>query len=569
MKGLLPPTFARLIALLYPERRWMLGGALLALLAALAAVGLMAVSGWFIAAMALAGVAGLAINFYTPAAAIRLFAILRSGGRYGERLVTHEATLRGLSRLRVWLFRRLIPLAPARLAALRSAELFARLRADVDALEHFYLAVLVPAGVAVLSVAGAVVLCLVLLPAAAGALLLGAVLAGVLAPLWVQRRAAPDAIDSVHKSAALRGMLLDALRGHGELLAWGGVAHHSERIDALAADLDARRTRIEVSEAIGGALVGLCAQLTLLAVLAIGVTAVHRGALSPPLLVLLALLSLASFEVIGPLAEALARWPSTLTSGERVFSIADLPPVFVEPTDAAAVPLRPAISFEDVSLRYSQGAPWALEDVNLTLAPGSRVAVVGPSGAGKSSLVGALLKLYPLQRGRVLLDDRPLESLDGDALRRRIAVIAQQTVLFNQSLLDNLLLAAPDASAADIERAVSLAQLDPFVASLPDGYDTVLGEAGARVSGGEARRISIARALLQDAPVLVLDEPTEGLDARTARDLYSALAAAGRDRTLLLITHRLSGLARLVDEVVIMRAGRVHARVAVEEYLAR
>ena len=197
------------------------------------------------------------------------------------------------------------------------------------------------------------------------------------------------------------------------------------------------------------------------------------------------------------------------------------------------------------------------------------VALVGPSGAGKSSLVGALLKLYPLQRGRVLLDDRPLESLDGDALRRRIAVIAQQTVLFNQSLLDNLLLAAPDASAADIERAVSLAQLDPFVASLPDGYDTVLGEAGARVSGGEARRISIARALLQDAPVLVLDEPTEGLDARTARDLYSALAAAGRDRTLLLITHRLSGLARLVDEVVIMRAGRVHARVAVEEYLAR
>ena len=568
MSRVLPPMLRRLLAVLHPERSWMLGGAALAVLAALAAIGLMAVSGWFIAAMAVAGASAAAINYYTPAAAIRLCAILRSGGRYGERLVTHEATLRSLSRLRVWLFRRLIPLAPARLAALRSGELFARLRADVDALEHFYLAVLVPGAVALASVATAIVLCLIVLPAAGLAVLIGALLAGVLVPAWLQRRAASDAATAVREGGALRGLLLDALRGHPELLAWGRVSAHGARIEQLARQLDARRARLEVLEATGGALVGLCAQLTLLAVLGIALGAAHRHTLSPPLLVMLALLALALFEVIGPLSEALARWSATLTSCARVFTLADTPAPFVEPEVSASVPLRPAVVFEDVSLRYDEAAPWALTQVNLTLAPGARVALVGASGAGKSSLVAALLKLYPLQHGRILFGGRPLESLHGDELRRHIAVIAQHSVLFNQSLLENLLLAAPHAAAAQIERAVSLAQLDGFVASLPDGYDTQLGEAGALVSGGEARRIAIARALLQDAPVLVLDEPTEGLDAVTARDLYTALDAAANGRTLLLITHRLSGLARLVDEVVVMEAGAVQARKPVAQYLA-
>jgi ATP-binding cassette, subfamily C, bacterial CydC len=558
----------RLLALMYPYRLWMIGGAALALLAALAAIGLMAVSGWFIAAMALAGAGGAAINYYTPAAAIRALAILRAGGRYGERLVTHEATLRGLAGLRSWLFRRLIPLAPARLAALRSADLFARLRADIDALEHGYLAVLVPAAVALLSLAVAVLIGLIVLPAAAPVLLLGALSAAVLLPAWMQRRAAADAAQAVREAAALRGMLLDALRGHAELLAWGGVVAHTARIDALAARLDARRGRVELLQAVSGGSAALLAQLTLLGVLGVGLTAVHHGALRATLLVMLSLLGLASFEAIVPLAEALAQWRATRAALERVLEIADASPVFAEPDTSAPLRSAPAVVFENVHLRYAGEAPWALDGVDLALGAGTRLAVVGPSGAGKSSLLAALLKFYPVQEGRVLFGGAPLEALQGDLLRRRIAVIAQQTVLFNLSLRDNLRLAAPQADARQIERAVRLAQLEHFVASLPEGYDTLLGEAGARVSGGEARRIAIARALLQDAPVLVLDEPTEGLDARTARDLYAALDAAARDRTLLLITHRLSGLARLVDEVAVMDAGRVIARLPVRDYLA-
>ena len=560
-------TTRRLLGVLYPYRLWMAGGAALALLAALAAIGLMAVAGWFVAAMALAGVGGAAINYYTPAAAIRAFAILRTGGRYGERLVTHEATLRGLAGLRSWLFRRLIPLAPARLSALRSGELFSRLRADIDALEHFYLAVLVPAAVALLSVALALLICLIVLPAAAAVLLLGALSAGVLLPAWMQRRAAEDASQAVREAATLRGMLLDAVRGHAELLAWGGVAAHTARIESLAARLDARRTRIERLQAVTGGSAGLLAQLTLLGVLAFGLALVQRGALAPPLLVMLSLLTLASFETITPLAEALAQWRATLMAAGRVFELADASPVFVEPDTLPPLPAAPVIEFESAGLRYADDAPWALDGVDLVLAAGARVAVVGPSGAGKSSLLSALLKFYPLQKGRIWFGGQPVEALPGDALRRHIAVIAQQTVLFDLSLRDNLLLAAPEADAARIERAVRMAQLESFVASLPQGYDTMLGEAGARVSGGEARRIAVARALLKDAPVLVLDEPTEGLDARTARDLYAALGAAARNRTLLLITHRLSGLARLVDEVVVMDAGRVIERVPVRDYL--
>ena len=569
MTRLLPPALRRLLAVLDPYRAWMFGGAALALLTALAVLGLMAVSGWFIAAMALAGLSGAAINYFSPAAAIRAFAILRSGGRYGDRLATHEATLRGLSGLRAWLFRRLIPLAPARLSALRSGELFARLRADIDALEHFYLAVLVPAAVALLSLVLVLVLAFFVLPGAALVLLIGALLAGVVLPSWARRRAARDAAQAVLDAAALRGLLLDALRGHAELLAWGGVAAHAARIDALAARLDARRARIEVLQALGGGMVGLLAQFVVLGILVFGLAAVHGGTLAPPLLVMLALLALALFEVIAPLPEALAQWQATITAAARVFDLADAPPAFIEPETCASLPAAVVIAFENVHLRYADAAPWALAGVDLRLAAGARVAIVGASGAGKSSLPGALLKFYPLQQGRIMLGGQPLDALQGDVLRRHIAVISQQTTLFNLSLLDNLLLAAPEATAAQIERAVSQAQLDAFVAALPRGYDTVLGEAGALVSGGEARRIAIARALLQDAPVLVLDEPTEGLDARTARDLYAALDIAARGRTLLLITHRLGGLAHLVDEVAVMAAGRIRERVPVAQYLQR
>lgn len=565
MRRALPSDMRRLLGLLRPYRAWLAGGVLLAALAALSAIGLMAVSAWFIAAMALAGASGAAINYYLPAASIRALAIARTGGRYGERLLTHDATLRALAGLRVWLFRRLIPLVPARLSTLRSGELFARLRADVDALEHFYLAVVVPVTVAVLGMLLVLLLTLSVLPSAALVLLTAATLAGVLLPAWARRRAAADAAATVRESAALRDMLIDALRGHAELLAWGRAHAHAARITALDTRLARRRRCVDQWQAVGGSTVELLAQWTVPALLVVGLAAVQDGSLSATQLVMLVLLYLATFELIAPLPEALAQWEATLTSARRVFELVDAPPAVIEPVRPAPMPASSVIRFERVRLRYAPDAPWALDGVDLELAQGERLAVVGESGAGKSSLVAALQKFYPLQDGRIMFGGRSVGDLCGDDLRRRIAVIDQRAALFNASLLENLRLAAPDATAEQIEQAVHEAQLGAFVAGLPEGYDTVLGEGGGCVSGGEARRIVIARALLQDAPVLVLDEPLEGLDAQIAAQLYLALAAATRGRSVLLITHRLQGLAKLADRVVVMRAGRIVGESAVAD----
>lgn len=569
MSRWLPPEVHRLLTILRPWRGWMLGGVSLALLAALSAIGLIAVSGWFIAVMALAGAGGAAINYYTPAAAIRGLAIVRTGGRYGERLTTHDATLRAVSGLRTWLFRQLIPLAPARLSALRSAELFARLRADVDALENFYLSVLLPVIVAVLGFAVVLLLAVAVLPAAAGVLLMAAVFAGFLVPAWIGRRAANDAARAVREAALLRGMLLDALRGHAELLAWNGAQAQAARIAALDAGLAARRRRIERLQTLGGGAVPLLAQCTVPALLVPGLAAVHAGTLAPSSLAMLALLALAAFELLVPLPEALAQWQATLASARRVFELADAPPAVGDPPESAAMDAAPSIRFERVGMRYAPDAPWALRDVDLELAPGERLAIVGASGAGKSSLLNALQKFYPIHRGRILFGGQSLDALHGDDVRRRIAVIAQYATLFNLSLRENLLLAAPNASALQIECAVHEAQLDGFVSRLPQGYDTVLGEGGCLVSGGEARRIVIARALLQDAPVLLLDEPTEGLDAETAARLYRALAAAIHGRSVLLITHRLGSLAMLVDRVAVLRSGCIVECTDTATWLAR
>lgn len=569
MRGRPASDLTRLLALLRPWRSQMWGGIALAAIAAGAAIGLMAVSGWFIAAMALAGASGAAINYYTPAAAIRGFAIVRTAGRYGERLVTHDATLRALSGLRTWLFRRLVPLAPARLAALRSADLFARLRADVDALEHFYLTVLVPILVAAIGVPMVAIAAVTQLPAGAWLLVGSTGLVGFVVPWWTLRQAGDDAAATVQESAALRGLLVDALHGHAELVAWNAAGTHAQAVAAADLRLAARRKRIDRIQGAGAGAAALVAGWTVPVLLLFGLAAVHRQALGGPALTMLVLLSIAAFELVAPLPEALAQWRATAAAAQRVLAVTDAEPAITEPEVSAPVAATPGVCFEGVHMRYAEDARWALDGVNLSLAPGERLAIVGDSGAGKSSLLNVLQKFYPIQSGQIFFGGRALDSLRGDDVRRHIAVIAQRTVLFNLSLRDNLLLAAPGATPAQIERAVADSQLTDFVGSLPRGYETRLGEQGALVSGGEARRIAIARALLRNSPLLILDEPTEGLDATTALRLYQALAVATRGRSVLLITHRLGGLASLVDRVAVMHAGRIVYCLDTAVYLER
>ena len=565
----------RLWRLLAAQRRWMLGGAAVALLALLANVGLLAVSGAFIASMALAGAAHVAIDYFTPAAMIRGLAIARTGGRYVERLLTHEATFRVLARLRVWLYQAIEPLAPARLDLLRSADLLSRLQADIDTLNQVYLRLLLPAGVAgvaLLGMLGAMSL------VSAGAALLTAgwlLLAGIGVPWWAWRRARAPSREALLLRNTLRIDAADALAGALELRVYGAEQAWLQRVDDGSAALLLQQRRLSDLAGLSGAALGLFANLAVASVLALVLPAVAAASLPPQDLPMLALFALGAFEAVAPLPLASQMLGEMLAAARRVFELADTPPALAEPLAASPSPDGGAVSIRGLRMRYGEQGPWVLDGLDLELRAGTRLALVGASGAGKSSLLQVLTRLREYQQGSVRvaghdlrdyqqgsvrIGGRELRELRGDDARAMFAVVGQHDYLFHGSVLDNLLLADPRATPARIEAACRAARLHDVIQSFPEGYQTPLGEGGALLSGGQARRLSIARALLKDAPVLLLDEPAEALDAATQRELFEALAEAMRGRTVLLISHRPGALRALVDEVAQLRDGRIVRR---------
>ena len=557
----------RLLRLFMPYWRWMLAGAALSLATLLANVGLMAVSGWFIAAMALAGVTGSAINYFTPAALIRGFAIVRTAGRYIERLVTHEATFRLLAQLRVWFYLGLEPLAPAALQSYRGADLLGRIQADIESLNHIYLRVLVPVVVAIsgtLLIVAA--LALFSLPVALLTLLF-LLLAGLALPAWMFRRGCGPGQRIVALRAALRETVIDDLQGLAELRVYGAQVRHAQHSDSLSAQLIAEQTQMSRLSGFAQASLLACATLAMWSTLLVAVPEVGPGGLPTPDLAMLALLVMASFEAVLPLPSALQMLGETLAAARRIFALVDTPPVLQAPLEPQTLSGRHDLQLSGVSLRYRDTGAWALQDLDLTLPAGGRLAVVGASGAGKSSLVNLLLRFRDYQAGSVQLGGVELRDCDPQALRSQIAVVSQDSYLFNATIRDNLLVARPDADDAALEAACRDAQIHDFIVSLPDAYDTELGEAGVRFSSGQARRLAIARALLLNAPILILDEPGEGLDTLTERALLGAIMRLMEGRSVLLITHRLSALADLVDEVVVLDQGRCVQRGTVDALL--
>ena len=545
----------RLFGLYRAYRGWMALGLLLSLLTLFGNIGLMALSGWFIAAMGLAGVAGTSMNYFTPAAGIRGLAILRTGGRYAERLVTHEATFRLLAELRTWFYNHLEPLAPAALERYRSGDLLSRIRGDIDSLDHLYLRIALPLASALLAGLACAAVLAAFAPALGLALLAMAALAGVAVPLWVQSRAAAPGQGVVDARAQLRAAVVDGLQGLAELTVDGANARQLQQVADLGDAWLADQVRLNRLAALSQAAVGLAANLALWLVLWLGVPLVRDGTLAPPQLAAVALLALAAFEALAPVPLAFQVLGETRAAARRLFAIVDQAPAVTEPPGPAPEPRHFDIRFDQVAFRYDDAAP-ALVDLDLHLDEGERLAVIGPSGAGKTTLLQLLLRFRAPQTGCIRLGGHDLASFPGAALRRHIAVVSQHTHLFNTSIRANLLLAAPEASPGRLEQVCRAVQLQDWIDSLPDGLDTWVGETGTRVSGGQARRIAIARALLKDAPVLVLDEPTEGLDGATERALLRDLAPAMRGRTVLLITHRLRDLS-LVDRIAVLEQGRL------------
>lgn len=548
-----------ILRLARPQRRKMAFGLLLAIVTALSGLSLLVLSGWFIAASAVAGAAvatAAAFNFASPSAGIRGLAVLRTGSRYAERLVTHDATFRFLAGLRVWLFRAAIPLAPARLEEQRGGDLLNRMTADVDSLDAVYLRVIVPAVVAVLAVllVGGVLLWLD--PAAAAIVVALALLVGIALPWAMQRIGAPAGKTIALATARLRTRIVEGVQGLAELKVYQADGRHTEAVLAENEMLMAAQRHMARLSGISTALSGLAGQLAGLAILALGVAGVAAGVLPGPAVALMMLGALALFDALVPLPLAFQNLGRTRAAARRLLDFANLAPLVRDPETPAPAPAGNSIVLSGVSYRYRPGDRPALHEIDLEVPEGGRIALVGPSGSGKSTLAALILRFRDPDAGIITLGGVELRRLPQAEIWRRVAYLSQRSQIFAGTIRDNLLIGDPEAGDDRLAAAVEAAGLSVWVESLPRGLDTWVGEAGVQVSGGQARRIALARCILKDAPILVLDEPTEGLDGDTEAQVIEALERLTAGRTTLVITHR-PALLRLADSAVLMAEGRI------------
>jgi ATP-binding cassette, subfamily C, bacterial CydC len=528
------------------------GSGLLGLASAAATIGLLAGSGYVVGRAASRPGLDALVGIL---AGVEVLAFLRGPLRYAERLVGHDATLRALAGWRVWLYDCLTPRVPAALAGWRSGDLLTRAIDDVDTLSDLYLRTLLPLAIALGSAVLGLVVTGVILPVGAVALGIPLVIACTVPPFLAWRGAAGD--EAAALGGALSAQVVDAIHGAPDLLAFGADAAVLDRIETLGARVDALDRRHARANALATLLTQACLGAAVVAVLAVAVSAVHAHHLNPVMVAVLPLAALGTFEPIPGIAQAAARARAVSAAARRLIDLEAVPVPVTDPLEADDLPGGvPAIAFSHASLRYAPDRPRALDDVTVAVEPGGRVAVTGSSGAGKSSLVAALLRFWPLEEGELTVGTVPVSRLAQADVRGACALVDQRAQLFAGTVRSNVMLGRPDAPEHEVEAALEAAQLSGWVATLPAGLETPVGNEGVTVSGGERRRLAVARALLAGGSVLVLDEPTAGLDAPLADQLIGDVLAAAGERSVLLITHR-AGEAERCDAVVTLEGGRV------------
>ncbi len=549
-------TFLRLLGFLRP----FLGGIGLSVLASTAtiasSIGLLGTSAYLIASAALQpSIAALQVAIV----GVRFFGISRGVFRYLERLNSHSVNFRLLANLRVWFYQVLEPLAPARLIDYQSGDLLQRAVGDIEVLENFYVRVIAPLLAAILITVGAGWLLGSWNLRLAGVLVGGLLLGGIAVPIITYRLGRNPGRALVKARADLSASYVETLQGLADLLAYGQETALRQRLGNLEQKLSAEQMRLAWAGGSGNALGQLTANLTLLLVLLVAIPLVSTGELEGVLLAVVSLVVLASFEAVTPLPQAGQMLEACLESARRLFTLADLKPAINEPSTPLAAPPAGQISLSNLAFRYDGSSPSVLRDIDLTISPGRKVALVGPSGAGKSTVLALLMRFWEPTSGDILLDGIDYRNYRSEDARRLFAMVSQSTYLFTATLRQNLLLVKPGADEADLLQVINLAGLQNWFRQLPDGLDTWLGERGQQLSGGERQRLAVARMLLQDAPVVLLDEPTAQLDTITERDLIETLHEVLANRTVLWATHNLTAMDWM-DEIVVLDEGRVVER---------
>ena len=533
-------------------------------LAVYANVGLLAASAWLISAAALQPpLAELSVAIV----GVRFFGLSRAVCRYVERYVSHDATFRLLADIRVWLYTRIEPLAPAAFLGFDKGDIFSRLVADVETLKFFYLRVLFPVCIAIIS-SGATLGLLAWLaaplfyPVACAFFVAGFVIPVVIGLL--SQRAGQRVVTD---RAALNGALIDCIEGITELTACGQSATQATKAAVISDRLTISQRRANSVVSLADALGVLAMNLTVIVVIAVAAPLVASQALDGVYLAAAALAVQASFEALLPLPAAVYYWQESLCALTRINAIAgrSLAGNSVADNKVPAEPIE--FAAHNMSFSYQPGFP-ALAGITFSLPPGKRLAVVGASGAGKSTLAGIMLRFWQYDQGTLLINGDEVKEYSPAAVRRVISVVSQDTYLFNASIKDNILLARPGAGDTELQAAVEGALLGELVSRLPQGLETLTGQNGLSLSGGERQRIALARALLKAAPVWLLDEPTAGLDACAEAAVMDNILHAAGGRSIMLITHRLVGLEAM-DEILVLDNGVIAEQGTLQQLLAK
>ncbi|HSB66122.1 MAG TPA: thiol reductant ABC exporter subunit CydD, partial [Anaerolineales bacterium] len=558
------PVEKRLVSLISPYAGRILLSVFLGFATIASGIGLMAIAAFIISAAALhPSIAELQVAIV----GVRFFGLTRGVFRYLERLVSHDTTLRLLAGWRTWFYQALEPLAPGRLMVYHTGDLLSRVIADIGSLENFYVRAIAPPIVALLVGIGTLVFMGCLGKQLAWGLMIFLLLAGVGLPLWLLAASHKLGPKIVKERATLNTLLVDGIQGSADIITCGLPKVYTERVQQAGIKLSRLQSRMGILSASQSAMTNLLSNLSILAVLALAIPLVIHRQLDGVLLGVVSLTALTCFEAMQPLPQAALNYAVNRSAARRLYELVDSSPMVMDPPESISKPEIANLEIQGLSFHYPAWRPqetqdhpeFSLSDITFSLPQGKHMAVVGPSGAGKTTLVNLLLRFWEYPQGSILLGGHELRQYGQTDVRKFIAVISQATYLFSATIRENLLIARPQASEAELVLAAQRAQLHDYISSLPDGYDTWIGEHGLRLSAGERQRLAVARALLQDAPVLILDEPTANLDPSTESAILNSIEKLSNGRSMLMITQSMVGLERM-DEILVLQNGRIVER---------
>jgi ATP-binding cassette subfamily C protein CydCD len=555
-------TGRRLISLISPYSGRILLSVLLGFATIASGIGLMATSAYIISAAALhPSIADLQVAIV----GVRFFGISRGVFRYLERLVSHDVTFRLLARWREWFYQALEPLAPARLMQYHSADLLSRVIGDIGTLESFYVRAIAPPLVATL-VAIAMAGFFTTFGPGFSILLLGFLAAaGVGLPVLIHSLTRQLGSKLIDTRSRLNTVVMDGIQGLPDLLTGGRVSDHIQQVINVGDDLGEAQARYAGLSALQSALGGLLANLCMLVVLILAIQRVSQDQLMGVLIGVVVLGALTSFEAVQPLPVAAQNLEINHAAAGRLVELVDASPEVSDPLEPATLPSNSHLEIKELTFRYPTRVGFEpsgflpefnLNQISFSVPDGKHIAIVGPNGAGKTTLINLLQRFWEYHHGSIQLAGNEISRYVQEAVRERIAVASQGTYLFSATIKENLLIACPGASMDKLIQAAKTAHLHEKIQSLPQGYDTWIGEHGLHLSAGERQRLAIARALLRDAPILILDEPTAHLDSVTEMTVMDSIRRYSHGRSSITITQRLVGLDRM-DEILVLKDGRI------------